>query len=45
MVTAFKKMILVQMHYEYDCLGNVIMEERLVEEGIQSKIHYIYTLL
>lgn len=31
-----------QIHYEYDCLGNVTLEEKIVEEGIQSRIHYTY---
>ena len=31
-----------QMHYEYDCLGNVTLEEYLVEEGIQHKTRYSY---
>ena len=31
-----------QMHYEYDCLGNVILEEHLVEEGIRHRTRYSY---
>jgi len=31
-----------QMHYEYDCLGNVILEEHLVEVGIQHRTRYSY---
>ena len=26
-----------QMHYEYDCLGNVILEEHLIEEGYSTE--------
>ena len=31
-----------RMRYEYDCLGNVTLEERLVEEGIQHRTRYVY---
>ncbi len=31
-----------QMHYEYDCLGNVILEEHLIEEGIQHRTRCSY---
>ena len=30
------------MRYEYDCLGNVTLEERLIEEGIQHRTRYAY---
>lgn len=31
-----------QVRYDYDCLGNVTLEERVVEENIKSIIHYAY---
>lgn len=31
-----------QMRYDYDCLGNVILEEKAVEEGIRSTVRYAY---
>ncbi len=31
-----------QMRYEYDCLGNVTLEERLIEDGIQHRTRYAY---
>jgi len=31
-----------EMHYEYDCLGNMTLEDRLVEEGIWHRIRYAY---
>lgn len=31
-----------QMRYDYDCLGNVTLEERIIAEGIRSIIHYGY---
>ncbi len=31
-----------QMRYDYDCLGNVTFEERIIEEGIRSVIRYTY---
>lgn len=30
------------MRYDYDCLGNVTLEERVIEEGVRSTIHYHY---
>ena len=30
------------MRYDYDCLGNVTLEERLIEEGVHSRITYEY---
>ena len=30
------------MYYEHDCLGNVILEEHLVEEGVRHKTCYSY---
>ena len=31
-----------QMRYDYDCLGNVTLEERVIAEGVRSIIHYGY---
>ncbi|MCI9072661.1 MAG: hypothetical protein HFH80_07615, partial [Lachnospiraceae bacterium] len=31
-----------QMRYDYDCLGNVTLEERVIEENIKSIVHYAY---
>jgi len=31
-----------QMRYDYDCLGNVTLEERAIEENIKSIVHYAY---
>ncbi len=31
-----------QMRYDYDCLGNVILEERVIGEDVRSIIHYSY---
>ncbi len=31
-----------QMRYDYDCLGNVTLEERAIEENIRSIVHYAY---
>ncbi len=31
-----------QMRYDYDCLGNVTLEERVIEENIRSVVHYAY---
>lgn len=31
-----------RMRYDYDCLGNVILEERVIEENVRSMIHYAY---
>lgn len=31
-----------QMRYDYDCLGNVTLEERVIAEGVRSIIHYAY---
>ena len=31
-----------QMRHDYDCLGNVILEERIIAEGVRSIIHYGY---
>ncbi len=31
-----------QMRYDYDCLGNVTLEERVIEEGVLSTVHYDY---
>ena len=28
--------------YNYDCLGNVTLEERVIAEGVRSVIHYAY---
>ena len=30
------------MRYDYDCLGNVTLEERVIADGIHSVIHYAY---
>ncbi|MFQ9479579.1 RHS repeat-associated core domain-containing protein [Waltera sp.] len=31
-----------KMRYDYDCLGNVTLEERVVADGVHSVIHYAY---
>ena len=31
-----------QIQYQYDCLGNVTLEEQTIEEGIQHRIRYTY---
>ena len=31
-----------QIQYQYDCLGNITLEERTIEEGIQHRIRYTY---
>ena len=31
-----------KVRYDYDCLGNVVLEERVIAEGIRSIIHYAY---
>ena len=31
-----------QMRYDYDCLGNIILEERVIADGIHSIIRYAY---
>ena len=31
-----------KMRYDYDCLGNVTLEERVIADGIHSVIHYAY---
>lgn len=31
-----------QMRYDYDCLGNVTLEERVIEETVRSIVHYEY---
>ena len=31
-----------QMRYDYDCLGNVTLEERVIAEGVHSIVHYAY---
>ena len=31
-----------EVTYDYDCLGNVTWEERVIEEGVHSIIHYAY---
>ncbi len=31
-----------QMRYDYDCLGNVTLEERVIADGVRSIIHYAY---
>lgn len=41
-LTLVKDGLGAQMRYGYDCLGNVTLEERLIEEGIRSRIHYAY---
>lgn len=30
------------MRYDYDCLGNVTLEERAIADGVHSVIHYAY---
>ncbi len=30
------------MRYDYDCLGNVTLEERVIADGVHSVIHYAY---
>lgn len=31
-----------KMRYDYDCLGNVTLEERVIADGVHSVIHYAY---
>ena len=31
-----------KMRYDYDCLGNVTLEERAIADGVHSVIHYAY---
>ena len=31
-----------QMRYDYDCLGNVVLEERVIADEVHSIIHYVY---
>jgi len=31
-----------QVRYDYDCLGNVTLEERVIEENIKSIVRYVY---
>ena len=31
-----------QMRYDYDCLGNVTLEERVIEENVRSTVRYAY---
>lgn len=31
-----------QVRYDYDCLGNVTLEERVIEENIRGIVHYAY---
>ena len=31
-----------QMRYDYNCLGNVTLEKRVIEETVQSIVHYEY---
>ncbi|MCX4274123.1 MAG: hypothetical protein OSJ71_18025, partial [Acetatifactor sp.] len=31
-----------QIQYQYDCIGNVTLEEQTIEEGIQHRIRYTY---
>ena len=31
-----------QMSYDYDCLGNITLEERVIADGVHSIIHYAY---
>jgi len=31
-----------EMCYDYDCLGNVALKERVIADGIHSVIHYAY---
>ena len=30
------------MRYDYDCLGNVTLEERVIADGVHSVIHCAY---
>ena len=31
-----------QIQYQYDCIGNITLEERTIKEGIQHRIRYTY---
>ena len=31
-----------KLRYDYDCLGNVTLEERVIADGVHSVIHYAY---
>lgn len=31
-----------KIRYEYDCLGNLTLEERVIEEGIKNRVRYSY---
>jgi len=41
-LTAVKDDFGAQLRYDYDCLGNVIFEERIIAEGVRSIIRYAY---
>ena len=41
-LTAVKDDFGAQLRYDYDCLGNVIFEERIIAEGVRSIIRYTY---